>query len=77
MATIFGGTMSSNECNLDVYKHGEIVGVFDMPKVEAEELRHRLTKETGRVHDWHYSGGRVVMKVLPEDFKPETVSDWA
>lgn len=67
----------SSECNLDVYKHGESMGLYDMPKDEAEKLCERLTKETGRLHDWHYIGGRVHVKALPKDFKPETVSDWA
>lgn len=60
--------MSSAECNDVVYKNGETVGVYDMPKEEAEYLRKKLTKETGRLHDWHYVGGRVVMKALPEGF---------
>jgi hypothetical protein len=73
MALIFGGTMSTDmACDLDVYKHGELIGVYDMPKAEAEELRKKLTKETGRLHDWHYFGGRVVMKALPEGFVPES-----
>jgi len=54
------------DCDRDVYERGEVVGVYNMPKEEAEALRHRLTKETGNLHDWHYSGGRVVMKVLLE-----------
>lgn len=61
----------SNGCDLDVYKYGELIGVYDMPKDDAEALRHRLTKETGRLHDWHYFGGRVVMKALPEGFTKE------
>lgn len=72
--------MSSGECNMEVYKHGELVGVYDMPKEEAEELCEKLTKETGCLHDWHYVGGRVVMKALPKGYvmeadKPE--QPWA
>lgn len=65
--------MFLEKCNDDVYKHGQIVGVYSMPKEEAEALCQRLTRETGRAHDWHYSGGRVVVKVLPKDFYDEEV----
>lgn len=70
----------SLSCDLDVYKHGELIGVYDMPKEAAEALRHQLTKETGRLHDWHYVGGRVVMKALPEGFVKQegsSESPWA
>lgn len=82
MVLIFGGSVSTDSvCDPDVYKHGELIGVYDMPKAEAEELRKKLTEETGRLHDWHYFGGRVVMKALvkgcfvPEIQKPE--NPWA
>lgn len=68
------------ECNMDVYKYGNIVGVYDMPKDEAEALCVQMTKDTGRPHDWHYFAGRVVIKDLPEGFvSPEAVSEspWA
>lgn len=62
--------MSSTECNLNVYKYGIHVGTYDMPKEKAELLRVELTEETGCLHDWHYVGGRVIMKALPKGFDP-------
>lgn len=59
--------MASSECNADVYKHGISMGLFDMPKEEAEAMCIRLTQETGRLHDWHYIGGRVHVKAMPEE----------
>ena len=41
-----------------------MIGVFDMPKDEANQLVVKLSKKGNRI-DWHYVGGRVVMKMLP------------
>ena len=49
----------------EVYAHGKVIGVFDMPKDEANQLVVKLSKKTGNRIDWHYVGGRVVMKMLP------------
>lgn len=65
--------MSTAECNQDVYKHGKVVGVYDMPKEEAEAACKKATEDSGCLHDWHYVGGRVVVKALPKDFYDEDV----
>lgn len=54
-----------NCCDYEVYSHGKVIGVFDMPKDEANQLVVKLSKKTGNRIDWHYVGGRVVMKMLP------------
>lgn len=72
--------MANTECDLDVYKHGVSMGLYDVPKEEAEATCKRMTEETGRLHDWHYVGGRVHIKALPIGFKSERnlpQSDWA
>ena len=51
-------------CNKDVYEKGVLVEVCDMPKYKADARCKRLTEETGLLHDWHYFGGRVVIKRL-------------
>lgn len=51
-------------CNKEVYEKGVLVEVCDMPKYKADARCKRLTKETGLLHDWHYFGGRVVIKRL-------------
>lgn len=61
----------AEKCNEDVYKHGVSVGLFDMPKKEAEAYCEQETLRTGRLHDWHYIGGRVHVKAMPEVEKQE------
>ena len=51
-------------CNQEVYEKGVLVEVCDMPKYKADARCKRLTEETGLLHDWHYFGGRVVIKRL-------------
>ena len=49
---------------VEVYEKGVLVEVCDMPKYKADALCKRLTEKTGLLHDWHYFGGRVVIKRL-------------
>lgn len=53
-----------DQCNRDVYERGEVVGVLDIPKEEAEALCKKKSEETGDRYDWHYSGGRVIVLCL-------------
>lgn len=53
-------------CDDEVFKKGVSLGFFDMPKLEAEAYCVEQTKVTGRKHDWHYVGGRVHIKAMPE-----------
>ncbi|WP_186019897.1 hypothetical protein [Burkholderia gladioli] len=59
--------ISPDDCAPDVYKHGKYVGYFDIPKHTANALCAALTTATGIRIDWHYVGGRVVMKALPPE----------
>lgn len=52
------------KCNPEVMEHGVSLGFFDMPKEKAEQYCKDETKRTGRLHDWHYVGGRVHIKAL-------------
>jgi len=58
-------TLDRDCCDYEVYSHGKVIGIFDMPKDEANQLVVKLSKKTGNRIDWHYVGGRVVMKMLP------------
>lgn len=66
-------------CDEDVFKNGISLGMFDMPKEQAEAMCIALTKDTGIKHDWHYIGGRVHMKRArpAEPEKPKYESPWA
>jgi hypothetical protein len=68
---------NTESCNDEVYKNGESVGLFDMPKAEAEAMCIRLTQETGFLHDWHYIGGRVHVKALYNPEPKLQESPWA
>ena len=57
-------TVDENTCNQEVYERGYLVGVWDKSQEEATAHCKRLTEETGLLHDWHYFGGRVVIKRL-------------
>lgn len=56
--------IDENTCNKEVYERGHLVGVWDKSQEEATNHCKRLTEETGLLHDWHYFGGRVVIKRL-------------
>lgn len=58
--------MSTEKCDEDVFKNGVSLGFFDMTKQEAEAYCVEQTKITGSKHDWHYIGGRVHIKAMPE-----------
>lgn len=67
--------MASNSttmsCDTEVYEKGVSVGLYDMPKEEAEAMCKQLTRQTGYLHDWHYFGGRVHVKALKPEKEPE------
>lgn len=83
--------MAIEECNQDVFERGVSLGFFDMSKEEAEALCKSETIRTGCLHDWHYVGGRVHMKMLREPIvevqvdkedkikceEPEKVGSWS
>lgn len=56
--------LDTNACNQEVYEKGVLVEVCDIPKEEADKYCKSLTEESGMLHDWHYFGGRVVIKRL-------------
>lgn len=70
--------MNTEKCNELVYKYGTTYGIYDMPKCEAEEMCKKLTEQyKNQIYDWHYVGGRVVVKVLDKNYKtPEQYKDF-
>jgi hypothetical protein len=56
--------INSIECQEDIYKNGVSVGLFDMGKEYADELCSRLTELTEYRYDWHYTAGRVHVKLI-------------
>lgn len=62
-------------CAPDIYAHGETVAVVDMPKAEAEAYCKEQTAKTGHQYDWHYAGGRVVIKCLTKQKAAELLAE--
>ena len=56
--------MSTETCEDDIFKYGESLGMFDMPKEQAEQYCKDETERTGYQHDWHYVAGRVHVLAL-------------
>lgn len=61
----------SDQCNDDVFKYGESVGVFDMTKEEAEAKCKEMTEKSEFTYDWHFAMGRVHVKRLRKGFVKE------
>ena len=61
----------SDQCNEDVFKYGESVGIFDMDKEEANAKCAEMTDITDFIYDWHYAMGRVHVKRLRKGFVRE------
>ncbi len=49
-------------CDDDIYRNGEVVGIYPISVAEAEKMADRLTNETGIDHDFNSAAGRIVMR---------------
>lgn len=58
--------MSEYNCEQDVYVNGTPLGVFHFSKEEAEIITQFIQSSTKCPCDWHYVGGRVVIKFIPK-----------
>ncbi len=60
-------------CNTDLWKKGENAGVYDSGRVGGanafEHIILGIKEDTGVEIDWHYVGGRAVVRVMMEDFQ--------
>lgn len=63
------------KCNQDVFKHGEVFSVTEMGTAEAEAYCKEKSAETGDQYDWHFAGGRAVIKVLTKARAAELVAE--
>lgn len=52
------------ECERDVYKHGTVVGIIAAPSAVVEAVVREAASQSGQRMDWHYVGGRGVVKTL-------------
>jgi hypothetical protein len=52
-------------CDDDVYRNGTTIAMTtDLPKEGIQRITELLAVETGAKVDWHYVGGRGVIKTL-------------
>lgn len=58
----------SDACHPTVYEHGESMGLFPYNKEQATQYCADETKHTGRLHDFHFVGGRAHVKAIPADW---------
>lgn len=61
----------SDQCNDDVYKYGESVGIVDMSKEDCEAHCKKLTAESDYIYDWHSAMGRKHVMRLRKGFVKE------
>lgn len=56
---------NAGECNKEVFENGETVAIMaGKGALEIESYVKSISEKTGQRMDWHYSGGRAVVKVL-------------
>ena len=55
-------------CDKDIFKNGTVVAVFDGGMVAMEGLVQEACRN-GIKMDWHYVGGRAVVKTLDDPLK--------
>lgn len=57
--------INQDECDPQVYERGISVGLFAIPKEDANAICAGIAAATGASVDWHYIAGRVHIKALP------------
>ncbi len=64
-----------NNCREEIYKLGKVVAVYDSGPIAMQNLVEAASEECGFKIDWHYVGGRAVVKTLGDVVKAESVLD--
>jgi len=59
----------SDTCDREVYDNGEGIVVLDACMYRAEEWVQSVARESGQKVDWHYVGGRVLVKYIGDKEK--------
>ncbi|QQP86962.1 hypothetical protein [Entomomonas asaccharolytica] len=61
--------INETSCDEEVYKKGSVFEILDIPKEKANEYCRELNlSDDSYKYDWHYFGGRVVVKRLEREF---------
>jgi hypothetical protein len=63
-------------CNSEVYQHGEVVFVTDsISSNRMEQWVRNVAELSGQPVDWHFVGGRAVIKALGDISKVRSAMD--
>lgn len=55
--------MEINRCNQEIYENGQVVAIFDAGSIAMEGIVNEANL-SGIIMDWHYFGGRAVVRTL-------------
>lgn len=58
-------------CNKEIYERGNVVGVYQFSKDEMHSICEKANHYNGVNVDWHYSGGRPIVKTLGDVYLAE------
>lgn len=61
--------MTAAECEKDIYEKGETAGWIDACSYIAEQWVKKIAAESGQRVDWHYVGGRGVIRFIGDRAK--------
>lgn len=64
--------MNHDKCNEDIYSKGKVVAVMDCPKLVMNAICEEVSKRYNIEIDWHYVGGRCIVKTLEDVDKAKT-----
>lgn len=57
-------------CDKKVYRYGEHIATFyDFEAIEAENIVKAASRDSKQKIDWHYFGGRIIVKALGDPNK--------
>jgi hypothetical protein len=57
----------TDDCDTVLFTHGHAIAVTDAPKEIIIEIVETVSNQIGRKLDWHYAGGRGIIKALDTD----------
>lgn len=61
----------NNPCDPDIYENGNVIAIMTGPSTAIEAIVVRVRQLTNVRIDWHYVGGRGVVKVLGSEADQE------
>lgn len=63
-------------CDTEIYEKGEPVAIITGSRADIESFVQRIASRSGQRVDWHYVGGRAVVKVLGDAHSVRDAITW-